>query len=397
MNQQLLNINTVISHSNMAPASGMAPGHMETENNNPLRLEKITTIVNNVNNTNTNALDTNTHMKYKIIRYLGSGIRGNLYLAVDSTGRRVICKEIQLDTDPTNNAIQTQQLEFELNILKYLSSNGVAREHVNPCLDYKIHDNYVYTIFPVFRGYSLGHFNRYMRKLPSTADYYKIARFLIKSLLHALAKIHDTGIAHQNITENAVLVSTFNEPREIKVKFTDFGLGCGCPKQSQELTNPLGETDEGMIPWRQYDFFSKIGNCRENGHAPVKYVKEVLERLKDSDYLKIAQRYDVLCLGLIIIKYLLPFDVEIQAIINNLLVVGVNNRQMEVLRDMIKNKYLDGKEYFAVSFSSEDKKMLLEYLKMICKYMISSTPARKPAQYVIDKIIIYEKYKNDIF
>jgi hypothetical protein len=29
--------------------------------------------------------------------------------------------------------------------------------------------------------------------------------------------------------------------------------------------------------------------------------------------------------------------------------------------------------------------------------MISPTPKRRTAQYVIDKIIIYEKYKNDIF
>jgi hypothetical protein len=47
--------------------------------------------------------------------------------------------------------------------------------------------------------------------------------------------------------------------------------------------------------------------------------------------------------------------------------------------------------------ATSDKRIVLEYLKLIYKYMISPTINRRPAQYIIDKIIIYEKYKNDIF
>ena len=43
------------------------------------------------------------------------------------------------------------------------------------------------------------------------------------------------------------------------------------------------------------------------------------------------------------------------------------------------------------------KKLIVEYLKFIWKYMITPTNTRRTAQYIIDKIIIYEKYKNDIF
>ena len=260
MNLQLLNINTLINPSNTLLTNKSVLGNINTslniglidainedntdDLNSPLRLDKITSIVNNSNANELDEIDGSTPLKYKIIKYLGKGVRGNLYLAVDSKGRRVICKEIQLDNEQSNNAIQTQQLEFELNILKYLSNNTVAREHVNPCLDYKIYKNHVYTIFPVFRGYSIGHFHGYMKKLitqdaqqdaqqdTKQDSYYKIAFFLIKSLLHALAKIHDAGIAHQNITLNSILVSTFIKPDEISIKFTDFGLGCGCPKDS---------------------------------------------------------------------------------------------------------------------------------------------------------------------
>lgn len=410
MNQQLLNINTVINPDSNIDTSLIATSK---DFNSPLRLEKITSIVNN-----DNAL---AQLRYKIIKYLGQGVRGNLYLALDSKGQRVICKEIQLDSNPSNNALQTQQLEFELNILKYLSNNTVAREHINPCLNYKIHNDHVYTIFPVFNGYSLGHFYGYMVKLPKQDTmhdaYYKIAFVLIKSLLDALAKIHDAGIAHQNITHNSILVSTFIAPDEIKVKFTDFGLGCGCPKNQygnlQDQSNPKS-INNTMIPWQQYaeqerDIFNKIseqlsdkiGDCKENGHTPVKYMKEVLLQLKNSDYLKISQKYDVLCLGLIIIKFLLYFDSELVSIIDNLFLDNMNNSKLQILRDMIKSKYFDNNYLLDNLFISNDdkklKKLIVEYLKFIWKYMIAPIAKRRTAQYVIDKIIIYEKYKNDIF
>jgi len=415
MNQQLLNINTIISPNNNINIKKI--DITDTYDfNSPIRLANITSIVNNSNNSDTNNAnkqDTNLQpLKYKIIKYLGRGIHGNLYLAVDAKGRRAICKEIQLDSEPFNNVMQTRQLEFELNILKYLSSNTVAREHVNPCLDYKINHNHIYTIFPVFKGYSLGHFHRYMLKFAKQEEkqngYYKIAFYLIKSLLHALAKIHDTGIAHQNITQNSILVSTFIEPGEIKVKFTDFGLGCGCPKDQNG--NQQYVVNNTMIPWQQYENIdefgktnaTKIGNCKENGHVPVKYMDKVLTQLKDSDYLKISQKFDILCIGLIIIKFLLYFDAEIVGIIDNLFSTNMNLKinmtKLQILRDKIKDKYFDNNSLLDILFiSNNDRKLILEYLRLIWKYMICQTTKRKPAQYIIDKIIIYEKYKNDIF
>jgi len=69
------------------------------------------------------------------------------------------------------------------------------------------------------------------------------------------------------------------------------------------------------------------------------------------------------------------------------------------LREKIKAKYFSNHNPLLniLSISKDDKKLILEYLKLIWKYMICSTIKRKPAQYIIDKIIIYEKYKNDSF
>lgn len=409
MNQKLLNINTVINPS--INLDSIISQQLLDINylNNKSNLQHITYIINN----NTSTLkkyfvdknnNKNEQLKYKIIKYLGKGIHGNLYLALDLQGQRIICKEIILDSSLSKKKIQLKQLVFELNILKYLSNNIVTKEHINPCIDYKIYKDYIYTIFPVFKGYSLGYFYKYMLKLQIQDDYYKITFLLIKSLLHALSKIHDVGIAHQNITPNSILVSTFIKPDEIKVKFTDFGLSCSCPKNIDDSNQTKNSTDinntklyNTIIPWQQNELFRKINNCKINSHIPDKFIKDILEQLKDSDYLKISQKYDILCIGLIIIKFLLYFDTNINNIID-ILIDKFDYNKMQLLRDLIQNNFIVNnslKDYTYIS--NQNKKIILEYLKFILKYMITSSIKRKSAQYIIDKIIIYEKYKNDIF
>lgn len=367
------------------------PEVLSHENN----LNRINSIVNG----NQNAA---SRLKYKITKFLGHGIKGNLYLASDNAGKRVICKEIILEEDEKahSNNIARRQIEFELNILKYLSQNDVAREHINPCLDYTIHNNTVYTIFPVFNGYSLGNFYGYLSR-SSVDDYYKLLFYLIKSLLHALSKIHETGIAHQNINERSILVSTFINPREIKVKFTDFGLGCG------NLNKGIGGENGNIIAVDDYiktqpelnvknNIASGIASCRDNCYAPVTFTAELFRQLRDSDFLQVAQMYDVLCLGLIFIKYLLSFDTKLQKLD---LTKPVDNINLESIRTYLHEKYIAKarQSLSMLNLSNNIKKVLVTYIQMITRFMLCPTINRKPAQYVLDKLIIYEKYKNDIF
>ena len=379
MNQQLLNINTVINSGQIVNSKQEAD-----ENNNPLKLDMITSLVNNANSST----------NYKIVRYLGKGIQGNLYLALDAKGNRVICKEIEFDNESLKTQMQKKQLEFELNILKYLSNNSVAREHINPCLDYKIHSNLVYTLFPVFKGYSLSYYGKFLSRMSNT-EYYKILLVLIKSILNALARIHESGIAHQNINDNCILISTFTNSNNIIVKLTDFGLGCGY------------NTD-----------FNIIADCKINGIAPVKYTEQIIKELNETDYFKVSKAYDILCLGLLFLKYILHFDTELLQIINHILNnnnnknenshknsdenVNIYYNKLKYLKKLILLKYLDKKLNIGDIFKEKDmsenkKKLLKQYIKFIWRYMLGSTFSRKPLQYILDKIIIYEKYKNDIF
>ena len=148
-NAQQLNITTLFDN------------HKNDENKN---IELINTIYNNNNNNYKN------NNKYEIKKYLGEGIKGSLYMAFDKNNVKYICKKINLDTQTQN---QHNQLLFELNLLKFLSSNRNTREYVNPCLEYKIIENQVFTIFPIFNGYSLNHLKKYLFEMNNT-NYYKI-------------------------------------------------------------------------------------------------------------------------------------------------------------------------------------------------------------------------------
>ena len=41
--------------------------------------------------------------KYRIIKYLGNGIQGSLYLAIDKDNNRIICKKINMSTNTSTN------------------------------------------------------------------------------------------------------------------------------------------------------------------------------------------------------------------------------------------------------------------------------------------------------
>jgi len=323
--------------------------------------------------------------KYNIVKYLGEGIQGSLYLANDNNNKRYICKKIMINTNnETENAQQNAQINFELNILKYLSSNNVTKEYINPCLEHKIVNNQIFTIFPVFDGYSLNHLMKYLSKLDH-ASYYKIVFHLIKTILHGMAKIHQHNIAHQNLNNNSILVSTYKDPNEISIKFTDFGLGCG---NSNSISNSDGNGN---------DIFFNVNTCKDKNMSPVNIDESYIRKLSQSNYLIISQKYDVLCLGMLFLKLLLFFE-KMDFNPNN----GYNTK-IEKQKSYIINKYFSkdkeqSKKLLSfLNVKQSVKHDILEYLKIIIKYILCKTSERQNCQYILDKIIIYEKYKNDVF
>ena len=347
----------------------------------------------------------NISSRYIIIQYLGKGIHGDLYLVEDANNRKrkMILKRIKLQAN--ENKIQ-EQLNFELKILKYLSSNRTTREYINPCIDYKIVNDEAFTLFPVFNGYSLNYLEHFIRKL-SHEKYYKIVFYLIKAFFHGLGKIHKSNISHQNIRETSILISTFANPHEMKVKFTDFGLGCG----NSEMDKPLISIDD-------YDKHINgsmteatiIGKCSSYLNIPIKIDKTIIDKLTDKDYLNISQNYDIFCLGLICLKLLLWFELdditEYYTGYNNYF---INNLQKKIIEKYIKKSLPPfvsvspklsinnkGNNFAFINIRNDTRESILEYLKLLNSLVFCNTHNRKKCQYILDKIILYEKYKNDI-
>lgn len=332
-------------------------------------------------------INSNVSDKYRVVKYLGEAARGSLYLAMDKNNNRFVCKKITLDQAMSQSL--NKQLHFELNVLRYLSTNSTTREHVNPCLEYSVIDNNIYTIFPVFDGYSLSHYKQYLAQLKHQ-QYYQLIFYLIKNILFSMAKIHKIHIAHQNINENAILISSTTTPKNLHIKFTDFGLGCG------------NIDKKVMNEYKDDQFFS---SCKTDGNIPVIITPNIKRQLLESEFLQISQKYDLLCLGMIFLKMLLFFeDLDID------LSTGYNHEFIENVKRRILEKYFpksvtSGRYRLNINALSESlddipehmKNDILEYIKILLKYVFCKTNKRRNCQYVLDKIVIYEKYKNDLF
>ena len=366
-NARTLNYNTLVKRN----------ANDDTNNpnspNNTLQLERIN-----------NKLNQNVSPEYKIIKYLGEGINGNLYLAMDANKNKLICKTVKLNSpnESLNNELK-RQMNFELSILNFLSNNLTTRDYINPCLEHKIIDDEVITIFPVFNGYSLENLSTYLNKLDDSM-HYKVAFHIIKAILYGMAKIHQSNIAHQNISEKSVLVSTFNSPGEARIKFTDFGLGCGYNSLSK---NNVIDIDE----YKNDDFF-KVGNCKDNYNIPVAINENIMSKLSESSYLQIAQKYDVLCLGILFLKMLLFF-----ANLDISLSEGYNSSNRETIKQITK-KYLSSKDSLSkLKVNKDTKNLIREYLKLFDDYIFCESNMRENCQYILDKIIVFEKYRFDEF
>jgi serine/threonine protein kinase len=404
MNENLLNINQIISNKY---------GNKLVDVNNDI--ENLNSVVqNNVNN------------RYKIIKYLGEGIHGSLYLVKDmkplpetsqkninndnnndtnndnNNDNRIILKRINL---PGSNPKLMKQLNLELNILKFLSNSITTNEYINPCINYKILDNQILILFPVFNGYSLKYLLSHLKKLKNV-EYYKIILHLIKKILHGLANIHKMKIAHQNITENSILVSTYIKPNEIKIKFTDFGLGCNSNPKPSNIVN-ITDYEKHMNNHNKNNHKNNNNveeyKCSVNINTPLEISQELIDKLTDADYLLISQKYDLWCLGVIFLKLLLRFEKLDGSESGKWGIKKGYNKTFETeIRNKIIKKYLvntegdnQTRDLMFSGISETMKKDIIEYLKILNKYVIKPTPFRHTCQYVLDKIIVYEKYKND--
>lgn len=330
----------------------------------------------NQNNNKHNKYHNNKYKKneYTLKKYLGEGIQGSLYMAYDANNNKYICKKITLE--PSQNPNQLEQLNFELNLLKFLSSNKITKNYINPCVEHRIVDNQVFTVFPIFDGYSLSHLKKYFHKM-TPKNYYTMLFHIIKVILYAMSKIHQNNIAHQNINENSILVSTHKKVDDIKVKFTDFGLGCGVNNENSYINSML----------------TTINKCKSTtspSHlTPTSLITpSLLNQISPTNnYLSLEQKHDITGLCYIFIQLLLLFE-NIKLDLSK----GYTNELKQEIKHLITSKFVS-----LLKLDNEIKKDILEYLSILNNYILCEEKNMKDCQYILDKLIIYEKYKNDTF
>lgn len=355
-NKNVVLINSIFNnHSNIILEQPNDYQHKNKKNSNK----------NNNKNTIHNYYKKN---EYTLKQYLGEGIQGSLYVAYDKHNNKYICKKITLDT--SQNINQLQQLNFELNLLKFLSSNKITKNYINPCVEYRIVNNQVFTLFPVFNGYSLSHLKKYFQRMnPKT--YYTMVFHIIKVILYAMSKIHQNNIAHQNINENSILISTHKKVDDIKVKFTDFGLGCGVNNKNSYINSML----------------TTINKCNSNTSSSLITQSLLNQNASTNTYLSLEQKHDITGLCSIFIELLLLFEN-----INLDVSKGYTNELKKEIKHIITSKFVS-----LLNLDSKVKKDVLEYLSIFNNYILCEDKNIKDCQYILDKLIIYEKYKNEVF
>lgn len=323
--------------------------------------------ITNVNN----IIKNNISNGYEVVKMFGIGLHGKLYLLKDKFGKQYICKKLS-----KSNITQEKkrQLDFELKLLKYLSSNQSVKKHINPCINYHISNNDIFTIFPITDAISLSKFKGYLDKV-TPKNKIEIVKKLVKNILQAISKIHKLNISHQNINDSNILVSINQKDDDIIIKFTEFGLGCGYYK--------IPKGDEYNIKDNKY-ILQKCYNPILNKEKNHRIVKTDLEHLKNSKFLENARKID---------------DWRISLILLDLII----NNSKEKLVDCSLTKYPEYSSSFEnnvlqniLTLLENDKinNDYMFYLKEILNNLCVSSENRKNSNYVLDNLIFYEKYEE---
>jgi serine/threonine protein kinase len=310
---------------------------------------------------NTNhVIQNNISKNFNVIKYLGEGIQGKLYLLNDISKNKFICKKI-INVHPKSN--KYNQIKFELDILKYLSSNRSVKPYVNPCINNFTESSNIYTIFPILDSIPLYRFKKHLDTI-SFKNRQFIIKKLIKNILHGISNIHKLNISHQNINESNILISLREEEKgkNIDIKFTEFGLGCGTYKIPKDDIYNIKNNNE---------LYKKC--IINNDH---KLIKTDFNKLKHSNYLQNSILKDNWKIGCILLNILFPK-------------LNINT---EEYNSDFENNYIKNIENAIRTLKYEND--ILNYIDIILKYYIVEPKNRKNSKYILDKILLYEKYEE---
>lgn len=180
--------------------------------------------------------------KYNIKKYIGKSYDGDIYelndkLASKKRIKKLICKRLKMDK------IKTTDLEQYCKILNKLRANRESKQYMNEIIDYFNDKNNMYLIYPYYIGYNLNQLKDNLWKL-NASEYNIIVKHIIKKILSAIIAVHKTGVAHNNLNEEKIMINTNN--KNLKLIFLDWNIS--------SLNNVNNENNELF-----YDDINKCG------------------------------------------------------------------------------------------------------------------------------------------
>ncbi len=188
--------------------------------------------------------------RYVIVRKLGAGGMGAVYLAEDSQlGRKVALKVPHFSADAGNALVERFRREARL---------AASLEHPNLC---PVHDvgeagGILYFTMPFIEGTVLSHLIEEGKPWPALK-----AVELVRKIAGAVAHLHEHGIVHRDLKPSNIMLRASGEPL-----LMDFGLARSFTSQTERLTSigtPLG-SPAYMAP-------EQVTGARETGPATDVY------------------------------------------------------------------------------------------------------------------------------
>jgi serine/threonine protein kinase len=175
---------------------------------------------------------------YKIIRPLGEGASGTVYLCEGLNDQlQYAMKVLRLNVfDDDEKEIMVKRFVHESEATSLLQHPNIVN-FIEFGYDEDIDSSAPFIVMEYFNATPLTYF---MKRNPDLSLNDKI--FIIRQLAQALAAVHGKGISHRDIKPDNILVD-----KSLHIKVTDFGI-CHLPKSDLTMTSDLMGSPGYMAP-----------------------------------------------------------------------------------------------------------------------------------------------------
>lgn len=160
---------------------------------------------------------------YKLLKKLGAGGFSKVYLSRHRKNDNLYAIKIINRIDKKNRDI-TKTILREIEIMNNIKHTNIVRLY-----EYFISDKKIYLVMEYVNGKDLTKY--FDRELPPE----RIARVLIRQIVHAIKYCHDNKIIHRDIKCQNILID-----KDLQIKLTDFGLSTYRRNTNRKLYGVVG-------------------------------------------------------------------------------------------------------------------------------------------------------------